>query len=128
MNAPDALHARRAPDRDINDAAAGALREQAIEAIADRIKAGKHRLSIKDLLDCELQGERYTLTLGEVSQILTCDYHDRSIYIDKLHDGLIERYIGTHGDEVEIEADDIEAHAEEDAYVDEAMARAEEEA
>lgn len=99
---------KRTPDRDINDCAAGALREQAIENITDRIKAGKGRIGVRDLLDCELN-TRYEFLLGEIEQVLTAEHGEHGALADKLVDGLIERYITSNPEKVEEEAEEIEA-------------------
>lgn len=101
---------QRTPDRDLSDCAAGLLRQQAIENIAFRIKDGKHRLSVHDLLDSELASEsRYTTMLGELSNLLTAQHGEHGALADRIVDGLIERYISVHGDLVEEEANEIEA-------------------
>lgn len=113
MNAPlrAVLHT---PDRDIHDAAAGALRQQAIESLTDKIMSGKHRNGIFELLDSELNTERAKILLEEITGLLCNETVEREYLADQIVAGLIERYISVNGDLVEEEANDIEAHAEED--------------
>lgn len=116
MNARDSLYASRTPDRDINDCADGELRKQAIEAITERIKAGKHRVTLADLLDCELDDPKRCQFLAiEFGKLLSADVTERSLIIERIADGLIERYISVNGDLVEEEACEIEACAGEES-------------
>ncbi len=110
MNAP-----LRNLDRDQSDAADGLLRAQAIENISERIKEGKNRMTVLDLLDGELNSERYKIVLGELADLLQAQHGEHGATADKIVDGLIERYISVHGDLVEDEAAEIEAHAGEEA-------------
>ena len=103
------------PDRDIHDQAAGSLREQAVENIAERIKSGKGRITVHDLLDAELNSDRCRIVTEDMAKLLTAEHHEHGAVADSIVDGLIERYISTHGDLVEEEAEEIEAHAGEDA-------------
>lgn len=115
MNARDSLYSTRTPDRDINDAADGELRKQAIEQISERIKDGRHRITIADLLDCELDDPKRCQFLAiEFGKLLTADVTEISLIIERITDGLIERYLSVNGDMIEEEACDIEAHAGED--------------
>lgn len=105
-----------APDRNIHDAADGKLREQAIENIAERIKGGRSKVSVHDLLDTELDNPTRCRILAEdLAKLLTAESGERAALADQIVDGLVERYISVHGDLVEEEATEIEAHAGEDA-------------
>lgn len=103
-----------APDCDIHDQADGALRQQAIENIAERIKSGKGRISIRDLLDCEMNS-RGEFLLAELEQLLTVEHGEHGAKADKLVAEMIERYLSTRGDLIEEEAATIEAQAGQDA-------------
>lgn len=101
----------RVPDRDLSDQASGLLREQAIENISNRIKAGKSRVAIRDLIDSELN-HRADLLLGELEAVLTAEHGEHGALADKLVDAMIERYITSHPEKVEEEAEEIEASEE----------------
>ena len=107
MNAP-----LRNLDRDVHDAADGELRAQAIESLTYKIISGKHRNGIFELLDSELNGERYKILLEEITTLLLNESGEREYLAEKIRDGLIERYLSVHGDLVEEEASDIEAREE----------------
>lgn len=107
MNAP-----LRNPERDLNDAAAGALREQAVENITERIKSGKSRVGIFELLESELNGERSQIMLEEITILLLNESGERDDLAEKTVAGMIERWISVHGDVVEDEAATIEATEE----------------
>ena len=49
-----------APDRNMHDAADGLLKAQAVEALVDRLAAGKavHTLNARDIFDCALDDVR----------------------------------------------------------------------
>lgn len=104
MNAP-----LRNPNRDLSDCASGLLREQSIENISNRIKSGKGRIGVFELLDIELSGERYKILLEEITTLLCNETVEREAMADQMVSGLIERYISVHGDLVEQEAEEIEA-------------------
>lgn len=108
MNAP----LRVIPDRDIHDAADGELRQQAIESLTFKIKSGKSRMGIFELLDCELSSERYKILLEEITGLLLNETCEREYIADQIVAGLIERYLSTKGDLVEEEAAQIEAEAD----------------
>lgn len=111
MNAP-----LRNPERDLSDAAAGLLRQQAIENISERIKGGRSKVSVHDLLDTELDDPKRCRILAEdLAKLLTAESGERATLADRIVDGLVERHISVHGDLVEEEAAEIEAHAGEDA-------------
>ena len=103
-----------APDRDIHDCADGELRKQAMENLAERIKSGKHKNGIFELLDSELNTDRYKILLEEITTLLCNETVEREAMADKIVAGLIERYISVHGDLVEEEANEIEAYAGEE--------------
>lgn len=109
MNAPP-----RIPDRDQSDAADGELRQQAIESLTYKIVYGKSRIGIFELLDFEISSERYKIVLEEITTLLLNESGEREYLADQLVAGMIERYLSTHGDLIEEEANDIEAHAGED--------------
>jgi hypothetical protein len=104
----------KSPDRDQQDAAAGELRERAVENIANRIKAGQSRIGIRDLLDCEMN-TRPEFLLTELEQVLLAEHGEHGALADKLVEGLIQRYVETNSDVVEEEAAEIEAHESEEA-------------
>ena len=101
MNAP-------LPNRDINDAADGELRKQAIESLSEKIKSGKHRNGVFELLDSELNGERYKIVLEEITTLLLNESGEREYLADQMVAGLIERYLSTKGDLIEEEAAELE--------------------
>lgn len=103
-----------APDRNLHDAADGELRAQAIENISERIKSGKSRMGIRDLIDCEMTS-RPEFLLTELEQVLLAEHGEHGALADKLVEGLIERYIGAHADLVEEEASTIEHYEQEEA-------------
>ena len=96
----------RNPNRDQSDAADGLLREQAIENIAERIKGGKSRIAIRDLLDNEMNS-RPEFLLNELEQVLTAEHGEHGALADKLVEGLIDRYISVNEDLVEEEAAEL---------------------
>ena len=95
-------------DRDIHDAADGELRKQAIESLSEKIKSGKHRNGVFELLDSELNGERYKIVLEEITTLLLNETMEREDIADRIVSGLIERYLSTKGDLIEEEAAEIE--------------------
>jgi len=96
------------PNRDINDAADGELRKQAIESLSEKIKSGKHRNGVFELLDSELNGERYKIVLEEITTLLLNESGEREYLADQMVAGLIERYLSTKGDLIEEEAAELE--------------------
>lgn len=104
-------------DRDIHDQADGALRQQAVENLTERLHAGKtvRSLTLRDLIDADLSGPRAEFAALEVKNLLLADHGERGAKADAYVAGVIERYITTNPDLVEEEACEIEAHAEEDA-------------
>jgi hypothetical protein len=109
MNAPQIL-----PNRDMSDCADGALREQAIESLTYKIMSGKHRNGIFELLDSELNTDRYKILLEEITMLILNESGEREYLAEKIRDGLIERYLSTHGDLVEEEANEIEAKGDDE--------------
>lgn len=103
-----------APDRNLHDAADGQLRAQAIEAISERIKSGKGRMGVRDLIDREMN-TRPEFLLTELEQVLLAEHGEHGALADKLVEGLIERYIAAHDDIVEEEAATIEHYESEEA-------------
>lgn len=110
-------------NRDIHDAADGALRQQALDILRWKILDGKHKNGIFELLDSELNGERYKLILEAITQLLLADgINERDDLADKIRDGLIERYLLSHPELIEEEAAQIESESDEDALYEDARA------
>lgn len=123
MNMPDgnaaALRIHEREQSKLCDQADSSLIAQAVEALTERLKDGKRigRCDVWDLLDNELNTDRYRVLLEELGSLLVggkeaCD--DR-IAADKIRDGLIERYLTAHPELVEEEVAEIERAAAEDA-------------
>jgi hypothetical protein len=104
----------RNQNRDLNDLADGELREQAIESLTYKITYGRHRNGIFELLDSEINSERYKILLEEITTLLLNESGKREYLADQMVAGLIERYLSVHGDLIEEEAETIEAQEAED--------------
>lgn len=115
MNAPDRVTADlRQHDADqarLLDAAS--FKDEARDALIEKLKNGKQvgRCDLHDLIDCELNSDRYCITRDELAHLLTADSGERAALADQCIQGLIERYLDTHPDLIEEEATEI-AHAE----------------
>lgn len=98
--------------RDIHDMADGALREHAIQNLTERLQDGKRvgRFDLFDLLDCELNSDRYRILLEELGSLIIggTEACDRAAQADKIRDGLIERFLLGHPELIEDEAAQIE--------------------
>lgn len=112
------------PERDINDAAAGSLRQGAIDNLTDRLKTGgmAGRLSLRDLIDADLDQGRIN---SEDIYCLLTNYDDRHLLADRMVDGLIERHLATNPDLIEEEAAAIERDRDADGPYEDAVARGE---
>lgn len=84
--------------------------EQAREALIEKLKDGKKvgRCDLLDVLDCELNGERYRITLQEIFGLLMGETgKTRDYQADQIIQGICERYVDSHPDLVEEEAEAI---------------------
>lgn len=110
------IHQRAAPLRDAHDAADGALKAQAVEALTERLRAGNTvgSLSLRDLIDSDLNGPRAGFAAIEVTNLLLADSGERAALADAYKDGVIERFLlSPRGLElIEEEAAEIEADGE----------------
>lgn len=97
-------------ERDLSDRAAGMLREQAVYNLTERLKDGKRvgRCDLFDLLDCELNSDRYRILLADLFQLITAQSGEHGALADRIVEGLIERHLVTHDDLIEEEATEIE--------------------
>lgn len=96
-----------APERNIHDAADGALRQDAIDNLTDRLKTGGAvgRVDLRDILSDDVDQGR--VTAEDLYQILT-NYDDRHLLAERMVDQIISRFIATNPDAVEEEAAQIE--------------------
>ena len=107
------LATMNAPDRDIHDAAAGELREQAVYNLTERLHGGRTvgRLTLRDLIDSDLNGPRAGFATIEITNLLLADSGERAAKADTYVAGVIERYLSKRSDLVEEEANEIEAYS-----------------
>lgn len=103
-----------APDRNLHDEADGKLREQAIESLSEKIKSGKSRIGIFELLDSELNTDRAKILLEEITTLLLNESGEREAMADKMVADLIARHLSTQGDLIEEESAAIEAEESDD--------------
>lgn len=113
MNAP-----LRQPSRDLHDAADGALREQAVEALVDKLVDGKtiHRTNAQDIFECAVNDElRYldVLALLEGLLALNCKAGDHFLLdaaaLAERAKEIVQGYVLGKQDWIEEEAAEIEA-------------------
>lgn len=105
-----------APDRNLHDAADGQLRAQAIESLSEKIKGGRSRVTVHDLIDAELDDHKRNLLLVEqFSDLVGAESGERAALADAIVEGLVARWIAAHADLVEEEAATIEHYEEEEA-------------
>jgi hypothetical protein len=91
---------------------------QAIEALTDRLKAGKQvgRCTLRDLIDGEANNaDRYVILISDFEELLLAAHGEHGAKADRITEGLIERYLDSHPELVEEEAAAIEQAAAEDA-------------
>lgn len=90
--------------------------DQAREDLAEKLRAGETvgRCAIHDLLDCELNGERYKIILDEMMGVLRAPRGEHGAKADAVVEGLIERYLslGLGEEAVHERAEDILADRE----------------
>lgn len=69
--------------------------QQAKDELADRLRDGKSvgGCELIDLLDSELDGERYKIALQEVVGLLLDTGMETAAKADQVRDGIIERYL-----------------------------------
>ena len=107
------------PDRDLSDRASGLLRQQAMENLTYRLRDGKTvgKFNFRDLLDCEINSNRYRLLLDELDTLLCGEGGNdtRDGFADRMVEGIIERFLNDpkQDDLIEEEAAEIEAEREE---------------
>lgn len=75
------------------------FKEQARDSLAEDLRFGKKvdRCTLKDLIECELD-QRFEFAAPEVSGLLVAEEPDRSLYITRFHDRLINEYLDTKED------------------------------
>lgn len=113
-----------APDRNIHDAADGALKEQAVEALVDRLAEGKavHTYTSRDIFDCAVDNAHdaaYSNALDILEAVLALNgkcgdqfFLAANEVADKAK-ALIQAFVLAKEDWIEEEAAAIEADREE---------------
>lgn len=108
-----------APDRDLHDAADGALKEQAVEQIVDRLAEGKavHTWTSRDIFDCAVdnaQDAAYSNALDILDSVLALNgkagdefFLAANEVADKAK-SLIQAFVLAKDDWIEEEAAEIE--------------------
>ncbi len=104
--------AERLSDRHSGDLPKWAL-EQAHDDLAEKLRAGEQvgRCDLRDLLDCEVNSDRYKILLDELMGVLRATRGEHGAKSDTLIEGLIERYLsaGLGEDAVHEKAEEIMA-------------------
>lgn len=119
MNAP-----LRNPNRDLNDAADGELRAQAIEALVDRLAEGKavRTLTSRDIFDCAVdsaQSPTYSNVLDILDTVLALNGKAGDEFFLAANEAaakakaLVEGFVLGKADWIEEEAAEIERAGEE---------------
>lgn len=110
-----------ARNHDIHDAADGALRTQALEALVDQLAAGRavHTITSRDIFDCLIDDVRrpaYAVVLDILDDVLALngkcgDEHKRATYeIQEKTKALVTGFVeGAHPDWIQEKAEEIEA-------------------
>lgn len=110
-----------APDRNIHDAADGLLKEQAIEALVDRLAEGKavHTFTSRDIFDCAVdnsQSAAYSNVLDILDAVLALNGKAGDEFFLAANEAaakakeVIEAFVNGKEDWIEEEAAEIEAH------------------
>lgn len=90
--------------------------ENARQYLTEQLISGKKALGFffYDVLDCELNSDRYKILLQELDTLLNKDGGNDTVSgcASNIRDGIIERFLDTHADKVEELA--VELAAEED--------------
>lgn len=79
------------------------FRAEARAELVDRLMVGKkvNRLTLRDLIEADLAGERCRDAEREVSGLLVMDEPDRSLYVGRYLDRLINEWLDKNEDEIE---------------------------
>ena len=104
------------------ECAEAAFTQEAKDSLTEKLKDGKRvgRCDLHDLLDCELNSERYRIVRDDLMQILTAQNDSRPHLADRFIEGLIERYLDSNPELVEEEvANELELQATERQWNDE---------
>ena len=114
-----------APARYLHDAADKVLREDAIQNLTWRLHAGRTvgGLTIRDLIDGDLGGERSGFAIIEVTNLLLADSRERAAMADTYVSSVIERFLTTKPELVEEEMADMESTRGEEAAIGAALDR-----
>ena len=88
------------------ECAEAAFTQEAKDSLTEKLKDGKRvgRCDLHDLLDCELNSERYRIVRDDLMQILTAQNDSRPHLADQFIEGLIERYLDSNPELVADEA------------------------
>ena len=116
-----------APDRNLHDEADGALREQAIEALVDRLAERKavHTVTSRDIFDAamdDVNKPTYGVILDLLEGLLALngkcgDEHFLSACeLERKAKELVSAYVLGRSDWIEDEASEIEMHAGEEEH------------
>ena len=82
-----------------------AFTQEAKDSLTEKLKDGKRvgRCDLHDLLDCELNSERYRIVRDDLMQILTAQNDSRPHLADQFIEGMIDRYLDSNPELVEEE-------------------------
>lgn len=115
-----------APDRNLHDEADGLLKEQAVEALVDRLAEGRavHTITARDIFDCAVdnaQAAAYSNVLDILDAVLALNGKAGDEFFLAANEAaakakaVVEAFVQGKADWIEEEAAEIEAHAGEDA-------------
>lgn len=93
----------------------------AAEDLAWRIKSGKERVGIAELLDSELDHGPKCQVFGEIVSLLVSEEIDLHSQRDQIVDGLIQRYLRTKPEEIAARASRIQRDVEDTRKVEEVL-------